>query len=191
MLTQSAVGPLTLHCMGAGPTISLAGLCPGTAVGGHRPTRRPAHSLPGLAIRYLCPTALLARPGEDVSDHFPSRAFEDEVKSREEKSYLTQAMSADAPNKASPAAFAATASPQGLDDARANQTPAGESDEGQLEKPRNHLEPGFFSRRRMLGPVEKDYGDYGLLACSLVTGMVDGASFLNWGVFVGMQTGEF
>lgn len=36
----------------------------------------------------------------------------------------------------------------------------------------------------------KDYGDYGLLACSFVTGMVDGASFLNWGVFVGMQTGE-
>lgn len=50
--------------------------------------------------------------------------------------------------------------------------------------------PGFFSRRTLLGPVEKDYGDYGLLACSLVTGMVDGASFLNWGVFVGMQTGE-
>ena len=37
----------------------------------------------------------------------------------------------------------------------------------------------------------KDYGDYGLLACSFVTGMVDGASFLNWGVFVGMQTGEY
>jgi uncharacterized membrane protein YoaK (UPF0700 family) len=36
----------------------------------------------------------------------------------------------------------------------------------------------------------KDYGDYGLLACSFVTGMVDGASFLNWGVFVGMQTGK-
>lgn len=36
----------------------------------------------------------------------------------------------------------------------------------------------------------QDYGDYGLLACSLVTGMVDGASFLNWGVFVGMQTGK-
>jgi hypothetical protein len=51
--------------------------------------------------------------------------------------------------------------------------------------------PGLFSRRWALGPVVKDYGDYGLLACSFVTGMVDGASFLNWGVFVGMQTGEF
>jgi hypothetical protein len=51
--------------------------------------------------------------------------------------------------------------------------------------------PGIFSRRWALGPVVKDYGDYGLLACSFVTGMVDGASFLNWGVFVGMQTGEF
>jgi len=48
-----------------------------------------------------------------------------------------------------------------------------------------------FSEKWMLGPVVKDYGDYGLLACSFVTGMVDGASFLNWGVFVGMQTGEF
>jgi hypothetical protein len=51
--------------------------------------------------------------------------------------------------------------------------------------------PGLFSRKWALGPVVKDYGDYGLLACSFVTGMVDGASFLNWGVFVGMQTGEF
>jgi len=49
----------------------------------------------------------------------------------------------------------------------------------------------IFSKKWMLGPVVKDYGDYGLLACSFVTGMVDGASFLNWGVFVGMQTGEF
>ena len=51
--------------------------------------------------------------------------------------------------------------------------------------------PSVFSRKWALGPVVKDYGDYGLLACSFVTGMVDGASFLNWGVFVGMQTGEF
>lgn len=92
-------------------------------------------------------------------------------------------MSADAPSKPLPAAAAS----QGWDTA-ANQA---RDDEGQLEKPRNtSQEPGFFSRRRMLGPVEKDYGDYGLLACSLVTGMVDGASFLNWGVFVGMQTGK-
>ena len=51
--------------------------------------------------------------------------------------------------------------------------------------------PSVLSRKWALGPVVKDYGDYGLLACSFVTGMVDGASFLNWGVFVGMQTGEF
>lgn len=70
-------------------------------------------------------------------------------------------------------------------DARANQL----QDDDELEKPHGQ-KPGFFSRRRILGPVEKDYGDYGLLACSLVTGMVDGASFLNWGVFVGMQTGR-
>lgn len=58
------------------------------------------------------------------------------------------------------------------------------------EAPHAQREPGLFSRRRMLGPVVKEYGDYGLLATSFVTGMVDGASFLNWGVFVGMQTGE-
>jgi hypothetical protein len=49
---------------------------------------------------------------------------------------------------------------------------------------------GFFSRRRVLGAVEKEGGDYALLACCLVTGMVDAASFGNWGVFVGMQTGK-
>jgi hypothetical protein len=58
------------------------------------------------------------------------------------------------------------------------------------EAPLAPREAGLFSRRRILGPVVKEYGDYGLLATSLVTGMVDGASFLNWGVFVGMQTGK-
>jgi hypothetical protein len=58
------------------------------------------------------------------------------------------------------------------------------------EAPYAQKEPGLFSRRRIVGPVVKDYGDYGLLATSFVTGMVDGASFLNWGVFVGMQTGK-
>lgn len=48
----------------------------------------------------------------------------------------------------------------------------------------------FFSRRNLLGPVVKDYGDYPLLACSFVTGMVDGACFRNFGMFVGMQTGK-
>jgi hypothetical protein len=51
--------------------------------------------------------------------------------------------------------------------------------------------PGFFSRRRLLGPVDKEYGDAVLLVHSFVTGLVDAASFANWGVFVGMQTGEF
>jgi uncharacterized membrane protein YoaK (UPF0700 family) len=58
------------------------------------------------------------------------------------------------------------------------------------EAPCAQREPGLFSRRRIVGPVVKEYGDYGLLATSFVTGMVDGASFLNWGVFVGMQTGK-
>lgn len=50
--------------------------------------------------------------------------------------------------------------------------------------------PGYFSRRRLLGPVDKDRGDLALLAHSLVTGMVDAATFANWSVFVGMQTGR-
>ena len=49
---------------------------------------------------------------------------------------------------------------------------------------------GFFSRANVFGPVDKGYGDLPLLAMSLVTGMVDGASFRNWGMFVGMQTGK-
>lgn len=49
--------------------------------------------------------------------------------------------------------------------------------------------PGFFSRSNLLGPVKKDHGDLVLLSYSLCTGMVDAASFSNWGVFVAMQTG--
>ncbi|TKA67560.1 hypothetical protein B0A55_09176 [Friedmanniomyces simplex] len=48
----------------------------------------------------------------------------------------------------------------------------------------------FWSRRSLFGPVTKDHGDWPLLACCLVTGMVDAASFKNWGMFVGMQTGN-
>ncbi|KAK0268895.1 hypothetical protein LTR35_015164 [Friedmanniomyces endolithicus] len=48
----------------------------------------------------------------------------------------------------------------------------------------------FWSRRSLLGPITKDHGDLPLLACCLVSGMVDAASFKNWGMFVGMQTGN-
>jgi len=37
--------------------------------------------------------------------------------------------------------------------------------------------------------VDKEKGDAALLAHSYVTGMVDAATFANWSVFVGMQTG--
>lgn len=50
---------------------------------------------------------------------------------------------------------------------------------------------GFFCHNRIFGPVTNDYGDLALLACSLVTGMVDAASFANWSVFCGMQTGMY
>lgn len=48
---------------------------------------------------------------------------------------------------------------------------------------------GIFSRVYMLGPVEKDHSDLALLACCVVTGLVDAACFRNYGMFVGMQTG--
>lgn len=49
----------------------------------------------------------------------------------------------------------------------------------------------FFSRANIFGPVKKDHGDLPLLAMSFATGLVDAASFMNWGMFVGMQTGEW
>lgn len=58
------------------------------------------------------------------------------------------------------------------------------------EKPDSPHRINFLTRTYLLGPVKKDHGDLALLTCCLVTGMVDAASFSNWGVFVGMQTGE-
>lgn len=61
------------------------------------------------------------------------------------------------------------------------------------DDPEKHPLPAktsFFSRANILGPVKKDHGDLPLLACCLVTGMVDAAIFRNYNVFVGMQTGE-
>ncbi|KAK6438064.1 hypothetical protein LTR95_005738 [Oleoguttula sp. CCFEE 5521] len=63
-------------------------------------------------------------------------------------------------------------------------------DQEKLAVTESAQEVGFFSRRRIFGPVEKPGGDYALLACCLVTGLVDAASFGNWGIFVGMQTGN-
>ena len=48
----------------------------------------------------------------------------------------------------------------------------------------------FFSKAYLLGPMKKEHGDLALLACCFATGLVDAASFSNWGVFVGMQTGK-
>lgn len=46
---------------------------------------------------------------------------------------------------------------------------------------------GLFSWSRAIGPVEKDHGDLPLLVCCLVTGIVDGAAFGNYAVFVGVS----
>ena len=57
------------------------------------------------------------------------------------------------------------------------------------DKVQSEATPRFLSRAYIFGPVKKSHGDLALLACCLVTGMVDSASFSNWGAFVGMQTG--
>jgi hypothetical protein len=48
----------------------------------------------------------------------------------------------------------------------------------------------FFTRRNLFGPLTNKHGDYALLACSFVTGLLDCSTFNNWSVFVGMQTGN-
>lgn len=78
------------------------------------------------------------------------------------------------------------------DDA-SNAIPNGTAGQYGAEKqpePLNVKQPGLFSSKRLLGPVEKERGDAALLVHSFVTGLVDAGSFANWGVFVGMQTGE-
>ncbi|KAB8360601.1 hypothetical protein FH972_024339 [Carpinus fangiana] len=49
---------------------------------------------------------------------------------------------------------------------------------------------GILARKRLLGAVKTNHGDLCLLAYCFVTGMLDCASFNNWGVFVAMQTGN-
>lgn len=47
----------------------------------------------------------------------------------------------------------------------------------------------ILSRARLLAPINTTHADLTLLACCVVTGMLDCAVFNNYGVFVGMQTG--
>ena len=76
-------------------------------------------------------------------------------------------------------------------------TGAGEANERKLEggEPLKPTEPtgsrgGFLSKSWVSGPVSTENADLILLAHSLATGLVDSASFSNWGVFCGMQTGR-
>lgn len=48
----------------------------------------------------------------------------------------------------------------------------------------------LFSKAFLTQRVTPKYADLGLLVCALATGVVDSVAFENWGVFVGMQTGE-
>jgi len=48
----------------------------------------------------------------------------------------------------------------------------------------------LFSKDWTLGPIVSTHGELILLSHCLATGLVDAASFSNWGVFCGMQTGN-
>ena len=45
-------------------------------------------------------------------------------------------------------------------------------------------------QRRTAIDVHRDWADLLLLACYIITGMLDSASISTWGAFVSMQTGE-
>ena len=45
-------------------------------------------------------------------------------------------------------------------------------------------------RERMTKDVRRDWADLILLACYIITGMLDSASISTWGSFVSMQTGS-
>jgi hypothetical protein len=44
-------------------------------------------------------------------------------------------------------------------------------------------------RRKMVVDVRRDWADLVLLACYIITGILDSASISTWGAFVSMQTG--
>ena len=56
-------------------------------------------------------------------------------------------------------------------------------DESKAESTAMAKKPGFFLRHHIVEPIKKDHADLALLACCLVTGMVDAATFSNWGMF--------
>jgi hypothetical protein len=52
--------------------------------------------------------------------------------------------------------------------------------------------PGSRSwlRKRLSSDVRRDWADVMLLACYIITGILDSASISTWGAFVSMQTGK-
>ncbi|KAH7148251.1 hypothetical protein EDB81DRAFT_719883 [Dactylonectria macrodidyma] len=51
-------------------------------------------------------------------------------------------------------------------------------------------EPKSWWRRKMVVDVRRDWSDVVLLACYVITGILDSASISTWGAFVSMQTGN-
>lgn len=49
--------------------------------------------------------------------------------------------------------------------------------------------PRSWWRRNMSANLRRDWADVVLLACYIITGLLDSASISTWGAFVSMQTG--
>jgi hypothetical protein len=74
-------------------------------------------------------------------------------------------------------------------ESRAENGISGQNDETQaLLAPK----PGSRSwlRTRLGSDVRRDWADVMLLACYIITGILDSASISTWGAFVSMQTGQ-
>ncbi|RNJ54755.1 hypothetical protein D7B24_009447 [Verticillium nonalfalfae] len=76
-----------------------------------------------------------------------------------------------------------------------NSAPVGGSDvaNGQTEhQPLLGGQPSKKSslKHRLASDVQRDWADLVLLACYIITGLLDSASISTWGAFVSMQTGK-
>ncbi|KAI1375596.1 hypothetical protein F4677DRAFT_454845 [Hypoxylon crocopeplum] len=73
-----------------------------------------------------------------------------------------------------------------------NSRPNGNGDEEQqpLLGSSNGVSKSVRWQKRMMTDVRRDWADLVLLACYIITGMLDSASISTWGSFVSMQTGN-
>ncbi|KAG7132001.1 hypothetical protein HYQ45_009524 [Verticillium longisporum] len=76
-----------------------------------------------------------------------------------------------------------------------NSAPVGDSDVANGQNEQQPLLGGLPAKKsslkkRLAGDVQRDWADLVLLACYIITGLLDSASISTWGAFVSMQTGN-